>query len=133
MGRLALFWPALRNDPASGFPRRDEHELRSGAGAQPVGQGAVLNAPRGGYFTRTTHRRCTLLNAYLQRFITQAIIPGKLLPRGELGKKLVKLSLELNRRNKHAAATTSEPTRAASERRSRVQDCGSSSCAKPKL
>src|SRR6266436_7077358 len=63
MGRLALFWPTLRNDPASCFARSDQHELRSGTGAEPVRQGTVLNAPRSGYFTPATHRRCTLPNA----------------------------------------------------------------------
>src|SRR5439155_1631187 len=70
MGRLSLFWRTLRNDPAPSFARCDEHELRSGAGAEPIRQGTVLNAPRGGYFTPVTHRRCTLLNAYSQFFNT---------------------------------------------------------------
>src|SRR6266478_5089542 len=64
-GRLALFRPALRNDPASGFARRDKHELRSGPRAQSVGQGAVLNPLRSGNLTRITHQRWTLLNADL--------------------------------------------------------------------
>src|SRR5262245_24841560 len=90
MGRLALFWPALRNDPAPGFPRPDQHELRSGTAAQPVGQGGVLNAPRGGHFTRTTHRRCTPLNAYLAFFDTQAIPTDKVTPCRRVRKEICK-------------------------------------------
>src|SRR5262249_25813589 len=90
MGQLALFWPALRNDPAPGFARSDQHELRSGAGSQPIGQGAVLNALRGGYFTRATNRRWTPLNAYLQSFNTQSIKPGKESPRRRGRKEFLK-------------------------------------------
>src|SRR5271165_6032503 len=41
-GRFALFRPALGNDPAPRFARRDEHELRPRAVAHPVRQGSVL-------------------------------------------------------------------------------------------
>src|SRR5262249_16502500 len=88
VGRLAFFWPTLRNDPAPGFARRDEHKLRSGAGGQPIGQGTVLNAPRGAYFTRATHRRCTLLNAV---FYTQAITPAKFPLRRRVRKEVYKV------------------------------------------
>src|SRR5262249_23120882 len=111
MGQFALFWPTLRNDPAPGFARSDEHELRSGAASQPIGQRAVLNALRGGYFTRTTHRRCTLLNANLAFFDTQAITAGKITPRRRVRKEICKARKSRPRTTPPPAASRSKPRR----------------------
>src|SRR3984893_10539522 len=125
MGRLALFWPTLRNDPTSGFARSDQHELRSGTGAEPVGQGAVLNAPRSAYFTPATHRRCTLLNAYSRFFNTQAIPPGKVPLCRRVRKEICKARKSWLRTMPPRAASRSKPRRRRWPRsNARQRSCG---------
>src|SRR5262249_32826533 len=108
-GATCLFCPALRDDPAPGSPRRAQHKLRWGTAAQPVGQGGVLNAPRGGYFTRTTHRRRTPLNAYLAVFDTQAVPPDKVTPCRRVRKEIYKARKRRPRTMPPPAASRSKP------------------------
>src|ERR1700730_14005808 len=60
-------------------------------GAERVGQGALLTAPRSAYSTPATHRRCTLLTLTLGSSTRKPYRRAKLLCAGKLGKKFVKL------------------------------------------